>query len=429
MTAGAVTSLPDDTRRAVITGIGVVAPTGIGAAPWWQASLDGVSGIRAVSRFDAARYPIRHAGQIADFDAGRFVERRVLVQTDRWTHLGLAAADLALADAGFNPGEHDPFSIGVITASSSGGNEFAQREIEALWSRGPRHVGAYMSIAWFYAATTGQISIRHGLKGPSSVVAAEGAGGLVALAQARRAVRRGLHAVISGGVEASVGNPMALTCQLSNPGLSTEDSATAYRPFDARATGHLPGEGGAMLLVECLEQARARACASVYAEIIGYGATTDAAFPNRPATDPRQYARAITVALNDARIRPEEIDAIIADGAGTRAGDALEAQAIRTALGDRSHRVPVTVPKSMVGRLYAGGGALDAAAALLAIRDGVLPPTINVEQRVPDWLNLVRNATPARLHTMLVLARGHGGFNAAAVLRRAPEVAKQPTRR
>jgi minimal PKS chain-length factor (CLF/KS beta) len=401
----------------VITGIGVVAPTGVGTEPWWDATLRGVSGIRPITRFDASRYPIRHAGQIEDFDPGQFIERRLLVQTDRWTWLGLAATEMALGDARFAPSEHDPYSMSVITASSSGGNEFSQGEIERLWSRGPRHVGAYMSIAWFYAATSGQISIRHGVKGPSSAVAAEGAGGLVALGQARRAVRRGIDTVITGGVEASVGNPMALTCQLSNPAVKQHGAATSYRPFDAAAGGYLPGEGGAILLVESLAQAQAREGAHVYAEILGCGATSDAADPCHPAREPQQYARAIEIALRDASVAPDEIDAVVADGAGTRDGDALEAQAIQVALGSHSARVPVTVPKSTVGRLYAGGAAIDVAAAALAMRDQVLPPTINVSDPVPDWIDLVRQARPAPVQTVLVLARGHGGFNSAVVLR------------
>src|SRR5215217_5537370 len=230
-----ITSLPDSGRRAVVTGLGVVAPTGLGTEAWWAATLRGENGIRPIERFDASRYRIRYAGQVDDFD---------------------------------------PDAVSVITASSSGGNEFAQDEIERLWSRGPRAVGAYMSIAWFYAATTGQISIRHGCKGASSALAAEGAGGLTALGHARRTIRRGVEAVITGGAEASVGNPMALTCQHSNPALDGATGPDAYRPFDRRAAGAVPGEGAAILLVESLREARDRDAPQVLAEILGYAATS-----------------------------------------------------------------------------------------------------------------------------------------------------------
>ena len=171
-----ITSLPDRSQRAVFTGIGVIAPTGIGTEAWWAATLRGEPGIGAITRFDASAYAVGHAGEVTDFDASDHIPRRLALQTDRWTWMGLAAAELAFADAAFVPAEHDPYAMAVVTASSSGGNEFGQVEIQKLWGKGPDHVGAYQSIAWFYAATTGQISIRHGMKGHCGVVAAEGAG-------------------------------------------------------------------------------------------------------------------------------------------------------------------------------------------------------------------------------------------------------------
>ncbi len=412
------TSLPDRRRRAVVTGLGVVAPNGIGADAWWRATLAGTSGIKRIGRFDPSRYATRFAGEVSDFEATDFIERRTIVQTDRWTWMGLAATQMALDDAALDPAAQDPYGMSVVTASSSGGNEFGQVEIAKLWSRGPGFVGAYQSIAWFYAATTGQISIRHGMKGSSNVVASEGAGGLEALAHSRRTIRRGTRAIVSGGLEAPL-SPYALSCQLANGRMSTVPGADAYRPFDASATGYLPGEGGAVLLVEDLDAARARGAASLYGEIAGYGATNDACSPTGLPDSPRQLARAITVALDDAGVGPDDIDAVFADGAGSAHGDALEAQAIHAALGARAAEVPVTVPKSMTGRLYAGGAALDVAGALLAMRDGVLPPTINVAGSNGHGLDLVTGAArEAGLGTVLVIARGFGGFNSALVLRR-----------
>jgi 3-oxoacyl-(acyl-carrier-protein) synthase len=409
-----ITSLPDRSRRSVVTGIGVVAPTGIGTEPWWSATLRGEPGIGAITRFDASRYATRHAGEVAGFDASDHIERRLALQTDRWTWMGLAAAEMAFADAGFIPAEHDPHAMAVITASSSGGNEFGQVEIQKLWGQGPGYVGAYQSIAWFYAATTGQISIRHGMKGHCGVVAAEGAGALEALAQSRRALRRGMRAVVSGGLEAPIG-PYALCCQTANGRMTTVPEPTAYRPFDERASGYLPGEGGAVLLLETAEAAGRRG-APVYGEIAGYGATHDGG--RKP--DGGQLARAIRLALDDAGAAPDEIDVVFADGAGSIDADAAEARALHAALGARAAEVPVTVPKTATGRTYAGGAALDVAAALLSMRDGRIPPTINVERPAPDCgLRLVRDRSePAALHTALVVARGYGGFNSAAVVRR-----------
>jgi 3-oxoacyl-(acyl-carrier-protein) synthase len=236
----------------VITGIGVVAPNGIGTDTWWQATCAGEGAIKRIERFDPSRYATQLAGEVNGFSAEDWIEKRLMVQTDHWTHMALAATQMALEDAKLDPDEQDPDSMSVITASSSGGNDFGQREIQALWEKGPMFVGAYQSIAWFYAATTGQVSIRHNMKGPCGVVIAEGAGGLEALQHSRRTIRRGTPTVVSGGLEAPIG-PYALTCQLGNGNLSTAtDPSAAFRPFDVRANGYVPGEGGAILIVEDL---------------------------------------------------------------------------------------------------------------------------------------------------------------------------------
>jgi minimal PKS chain-length factor (CLF/KS beta) len=414
-----ITSTPRRDRRAVITGVGVIAPNGIGADAWWSATTAGTSGIGRITRFDPSRYATQFAGEVDGFDPVDHIDRRLKMQTDRWTWMGLAAAGMALDDASFRPAEHDPYSMSVVTASSSGGNEFGQVEIQALWSKGASHVGAYQSIAWFYAATTGQISIRYGMKGASGVVVSEGAGGLDALAHGRRAVLRGVDAVVSGGVEAPIG-PYALTCQMATGRLSSVAEPAAFRPFDERATGYVPGEGGAILLIEDLEAARRRGAPAIYGEILGYGATHDGHHPWSPPPDAGQLARAITLALRDADVAPEEIDVVFADGAGSRCWDDLEAQALHAALGAHAAVVPVAVPKTMTGRLYSGGASLDVASALFSMRHGVIPPAIGVDQPAAGCgLELVRGTSrPADVRTALVVARGYGGFNSALVLRR-----------
>jgi minimal PKS chain-length factor (CLF/KS beta) len=412
---------PEPSRRSLITGVGVVAPNGVGNEEWWKATNAGTSGIAKIKRFDPSKYATQLAGEVDGFNADDWIERRLQVQTDRWTHMALAATQMAFEDAKFDPAEFDEWSTSAITASSSGGNEFGQKEIQALWARGPKFVGAYQSIAWFYAATTGQISIKHGLKGPCGVVLAEGAGGLEALQHARRTIRRGVDTVVGGGLEGPIG-PYALTCQLGNGYMSeAAEPADAYRPFDKRANGYVPGEGGAILLVESSDRVEQRKAPHVYAEIAGYGATHDGHHWGEPAPDGAQFARAMSLALSDAGLSVEEVDAIFADAFGVPEFDALEAEAIKKVFGNRATAVPVTAPKSMVGRLYAGGASLDVAAAVLAMRDGVIPPTVNVDEPADGCdLDLVRDARQAQLGTVLVLARGYGGFNAAVVLRRAP---------
>jgi act minimal PKS chain-length factor (CLF/KS beta) len=397
----------------VVTGIGVVAPTGLGAAEHWAATLRGAGAIGEISRFDASPYPVRLAGEARGFVAAGNVPGRLIPQTDHWTHMALVAADMALADAGIDPAALPEYEMGVITASSSGGVEFGQREIQELWSKGPRHVGAYQSIAWFYAATTGQISIRYGMRGPCGVVVAEQAGALESLAQARRVLADGARMVVSGGTDAPF-SPYGLTCQLANGRLSTRrDPRRAYLPFDADADGYVPGEGGAILIVEDADRARERGAAP-YGVVAGHAATFD---PPPGSNRPPTLRRALEGALADAGLDPGDVDVVFADAAGTPEEDRAEAEAIAAVFGERG--VPVTAPKTMTGRLYAGGPALDVATALLAMRDSVIPPTIGVrEPALGCAIDLVTGEPrPARLRTAVIIARGHGGFNAALVLR------------
>jgi act minimal PKS chain-length factor (CLF/KS beta) len=410
-------TLPDRERRSVFTGVGVVAPNGADTESWWEATKSGQSGIERITHFDPSRYATQLGGEVPGFDASDHIERRLQVQTDRWTHMALAATQMAFDDASFEPFEQDAYSMSVVTASSSGGNEFGQKEIQALWGKGPGFVGAYQSIAWFYAATSGQISIKHNLMGPCGVVVSEGTGGLDAIQHSRRTIRRGIDTVVSGGTEGPIG-PYALTCQMETGNLSEEtDPSAAYRPFDKRANGYVPGEGGAILLLENAESAKERGAPQVYGEVAGYGATNDAYHHSDPAPGGEQYKRAAQVALDDAGIGPGDVDVVFADGAGVPAADAIEAQVINDLFGDKG--VPVTVPKTMVGRLYAGGASLDVATALFALRDGVIPPTINLDEPAEGCeLDFVTgSAREAKLRTALVLARGFGGFNSALVLR------------
>ncbi|WP_328645116.1 ketosynthase chain-length factor [Amycolatopsis sp. NBC_00348] len=397
----------------VVTGIGVVAPTGIGATAHWEAVLAGKSGIARIDRFDASGYPVRHAGQVPGFSAKERIPGRLIPQTDHWTHLGLAAAADALADAALDPAGVPEFEMAVVTSSSSGGTEFGQHEMERLYQNGPSWVGAYQSIAWFYAATTGQISIRHGMRGPCGVLACEQAGGLDVLGQARRLIRGGSRVVVSGGTDASL-CPYGLVAQLSAGGLSTvDDPARAYLPFDVEASGHLPGEGGAILIAESAESARERGV-EAYGVIAGYAA----GFDPPPGSDrPPVLRRTIARALADAGVKPSEVDVVFADASGVPAADLIEARALVETFGPGS--VPVTAPKTLTGRLYGGGAALDVATALLAMRAGIVPHTVGPERLAPGCdLDLVTRPRDADLRTALVLARGHGGFTAALVLRR-----------
>lgn len=406
----------DVTATVVVTGIGVTAPNGLGTEEYWAATRAARTGIGRVTRFDPAQYPSTLAGEVKGFVAGEHLPNRLLPQTDHMTQLALAAADWALADAGVEPASAPEFGMGVITASSSGGYEFGERELQNMWSKGGQYVSAYQSFAWFYAVNTGQISIRNGMRGPTGVVVSDQAGGLDAVAQARRQIRKGTGLVVSGGVDASICS-WGWVAHLAGERISgVADPDRAYLPFDAGACGHVPGEGGALLVLENLEVARARG-ARVYGEIAGYGAT----FDPKPGTGRAPgLRRAIRLALDDAGLEPGDIDVVFADAAAVPELDRVEADAITDVFGP--YGVPVTAPKTMTGRLLSGAGSLDLAAVLLSIRDGTIPPTTNISPDPAYELDLVCAVPRARaVRAAVVLARGYGGFNSAMVVRAAAE--------
>ncbi|MFD4321184.1 ketosynthase chain-length factor [Streptomyces sp. NPDC058548] len=409
-------------RRAVVTGIGVIAPNGLRADAYWKSVREGLGVLDRITREGCQDLPLKVAGEVRGFDAAALIEERFLVQTDRFSHYAMAAAQLALDDAGLaREDPEEPFEIGVVTAAGSGGGEFGQRELQKLWGQGSKFVGPYQSIAWFYAASTGQISIRSGFKGPCGVVASDEAGGLDGIAHAARAVRRGTGAVIVGAAEAPLA-PYSMVCQLGYPELSTvEDPDRAYRPFTAGACGFVPAEGGGMLVVEDESRARDRG-AAVRAVVAGHGATFTGA--SRWQESREGLARAIRVALDEAGCAPEEIDVVFADALGVPEADRAEVLALADALGAHATRVPVTAPKTGIGRAYCGAPVLDTAAAVFAMEHGVVPPTPNVFDICHDLDLVMSRARPAELRTALVLSRGLMGSNAALVVRRGDDTAR-----
>ncbi|MGW1163163.1 ketosynthase chain-length factor [Streptomyces sp. NPDC002513] len=403
-------------RRAGVTGIGVVAPNGTSTDTFWKATQAGLSVLDRVTREGCEHLPLRVAGEVRVFEPAATIEERFLVQTDRFTHFAMVAADLALEDARFGQADLSgtPFVAGVVTAAGSGGGEFGQRELQRLWGKGSRFVGPYQSIAWFYAASTGQISIRRGFKGPCSVVAADEAGGLDALAHAARAVGRGTDVIVAGATEAPLA-PYSGVCQLGYEELSTAaDPARAYRPFTADACGFVPAEGGAMLVVEEVGSARERGV-PVRATLAGHAATFTGA--SRWEESRAGLAQAIRGALDEAGCAPEEIDVVFADALGVPAADRAEALAIADVLGAHGRRVPVTAPKTGIGRGYCAAPVLDTAAAVLAMEHDLIPPTPHVVDPCHDLDLVTVRARPAELRTALVLSRGLMGSNSALVLR------------
>ncbi len=301
------------TATTVVTGIGITAPNGLGTEDYWKATLDGRSGIGPVTRFDASQYPATLAGEVPGFVAEEHIPSRLMPQTDHMTRLAMTAAAWAIDDAGVDAAALPEYGMGVVTAASGGAVEFGQRELQNLWSKGKEYVSAYQSFAWFYAVNTGQISIRHKMRGPSGVLLTEQAGGIDSLGHARRHIRKGIPLVVAGGVDAAL-CPWGWVPQLASGRMSTAgDPARAYLPFSPDACGYVAGEGGAILVTEDAGSARERRAPQVYGEIAGYAATLD---PAPGSARPPGLGRAARNALADAGLTPADIDVVFADAAG-----------------------------------------------------------------------------------------------------------------
>lgn len=407
-------------NEAVITGIGVVAPAGIGADAFWQGVSSGQSFISPITRFDTTGFASKMAGVVLDFQAREYIDPRVIAQTDRWTHFDLTCAREAITQAGVDIREKDPTRVGAVFAAGTGGNAFGQYQLHLCWEKGPRYVSAYESIAWFYAASIGQVSIRHGIRGYGRNICAEAAGGLIALAHAAKIIKQGMcDIVIVGGCEASIA-PYAFACHQASGLISREMGCYPYRPFDATRSGTIVGEGGAVFCLESKEHARRRG-ATILGEIAGGGQTFDGQVSREPASDGKEYARAIKQALGNAQLNPSDIDWIVCDGLGTQDGDLAEVKALQHVFGHELKGIPASAPKSMFGRLFNGASTVDVAMALLGMERNTVLPTVGCTQQDPQCaLDIVPNKARARnMQHVLIGARGFGGFNAALVVHKA----------
>ena len=406
-------------RRAVITGVGCVSAAGLYPGGMWSNVLEGVTGLRRIEGFDSTNFPVHVAGEVTG-DPAAAVPKRVLLQTDRHTHHGLVAADLALKDAGIEAGRLDPGRIGVVMANSLGGSTFGEDQLAKLYTRGARHVSAYMAIALFYAATVGQISIRHNLKGYAKTPVADRAGGVLALGDALRTITNGaLDVVLAGGCEAPV-SPYALTSCIETGLVGHTNGEIAYRPF-AGGDGYVIGEGGAVLVIEELQHAVRRGV-PVYAELVGFGHTFDGRDHMQPSADGTQYARAISSALDDAGIGAGDVGQVWVEGLGSAAQDDRELRALRKVFGDALAGVRLVCTKPLYGHTLAAAGALETAMAAVAQRERSLPraafPT--------DGLPFIAEAGVAPSKHTVVLATGRGGINAAIVLAPFDEPVQKP---
>lgn len=408
-------------RRVVVTGVGLLCSVGSSADECWQALCNGQSGIGPVTQFDATGFNCRIAGEVKNFDPARWVEKKELKKLGRFIQFAIAASDMAVKSSGIEITPEIAESVGVYIGSGIGGFEVIEREHRNLLEKGPNRISPFFIPATIINLASGQVSIRTGAKGPNSAVATACTTGAHAVGDSFRIIQRGeADAMICGGTEAAI-TPMGIGGFAAMRALSqrNDDPQRASRPWDRDRDGFIVGEGAGILILEELEFARRRG-APILAEVVGYGMSADAFHITSPSEDGEGAFRVMRNALRDAKLEPSQIDYINAHGTSTEMGDKLETVAIKRAFGDHARKVMVSSTKSMTGHLLGGAGGLEAGVTVLAVRDGIAPPTINHENPDPDCdLDYVPNsARNVPIRHALSNSFGFGGTNGSLIFRR-----------
>ena len=405
-----------ENRRVVVTGLGVVSPVGSTLDSFWAAILAGESGVGPITYFDTTAFDTKFAGQVKGFNVEDFVPKKDARRMDPFCHYGVAAAKMAVADSGLDMSKEDATRVGVIAASGVGGLQVLQAQMDILRSRGPGRFSPFIIPQMITNILPGLISINHGMKGPNFAIVTACASGTHCIGEALNLIRRGAGDVfVAGGSEGAI-------CELGVGGfnamraLSTrnDDPKTASRPFDKDRDGFVMGEGAGMLIVEEYEHAKARG-AKIYCELAGFGCTGDAYHITAPDESAAGPSRGMQLAIRDAGLNPADIDYINAHGTSTELNDSGETKAIKLALGEaEARRVAISSTKSMTGHLLGAAGGVESVVCALAIRDGVLPPTINYTTPDPACdLDYVPNvARQAKVRACLNNSLGFGGHNA-----------------
>ena len=408
-------------RRVVVTGVGLVSPLGIGREETWTGVLAGKSGAAPITHFDTTGFPVTIAAEVKGFDPLLYVEKKEVKKMGLFIQFAMAAAQFAVEHAGLNVTPEIADRTGVYIGSGIGGFDVIEREHTALMQGGPRKISPFFIPAAIANLASGFVSIRWGAKGPNSATCTACSSSAHALGDSFRLIQRGdADVMISGGAEGAI-TPMGVGGFTSMRALSmrNEEPEKASRPFDRDRDGFVVGEGAGILILEELGFALRRGV-PIWAEVVGYGMTGDAFHITQPAEDADGAVRAMRLTLADANVAPEQVSYINAHGTSTPYNDRLETLAIKKVFGDHAYKVPVSSTKSMTGHLLGGAGGLEAGLLVLAIRDQVLPPTINYENPDPDCdLDYVPNqARKAAIEYVLSNSFGFGGTNAALLFRR-----------
>ena len=408
------------TRRVVVTGLGLICGVGNTSAEVWKSIVEGRSGVTKITHFDASNHACQIAAEVKNFDPLNFIEKKEVKKMGRFIHLAMAATDEAMKMSGLQVTPENAERIGVHIGSGVGGFDVIEREHEALMNGGPRKISPFFIPAAIVNLAAGHVSIRYGAKGPNEATATACTTSAHAIGDAYKIIQRcDADVMIAGGSEAAI-TPMGVGGFAAMRALSTrnDEPEKASRPWDVARDGFVIGEGAGILVLEELEHARNRG-AAILSEIIGYGMSADAYHITQPAEGGEGGYRVMRNAIHDAKITPNDIDYVNAHGTSTPIGDVLETKAIKRAFGNHPH-LAVSSTKSMTGHLLGGAGGLEAGITILALRDQMLPPTINLEQ--PDEgcdLDYVPNvARKAPLNIALSNSFGFGGTNGSLIFRR-----------
>ena len=408
-------------RRVVVTGVGLVCACGIGTEETWNALQAGQSGIGPITQFDANAFDCRIAGEVKNFDPLNWIEKKELKKVGRFIQVALAAADFAVKMAGLEVTPEIADATGVYVASGIGGFDVIEREHSKLLQGGPGKISPFFIPATIVNLASGHISIRYGARGPNSATATACSASAHAVGDSFKIIQRcDAEVMICGGAEASI-TPMGIGGFAAMKALSrrNDEPARASRPFDAQRDGFVVGEGAGILILEALEHAQRRG-ANILAEIVGYGMSGDAYHITQPAEEGAGAYRVMMATLKDAKVPPEVVGYINAHGTSTPIGDAIETVAMKRVFGEHAKKIAVSSTKSMTGHLLGGAGGLEAGISILALRDQVLPPTINYENPDPacDLDYVPNHARKAEVEYALSNSFGFGGTNAALLFKR-----------
>jgi 3-oxoacyl-[acyl-carrier-protein] synthase II len=408
-------------RRVVVTGVGLLSPLGIGTEETWQNIRLGRNGISRIEQFDATEFACRIAGEVKNFEPNLYIERKEIKKMGRFIQFGIAATEFAMAQSGLRIDAHNAERVGVYIGSGIGGFEVIEREHKTLLEKGPSRISPFFIPATIINLASGYVSIRTGAKGPNSATATACTSSAHSIGDSFKIIQRGdADVMICGGAEAAV-TPMSIGGFAAMRALSqrNHEPEKASRPWDAQRDGFVVGEGSGMLILEELEQARHRG-ATILAEIVGYGMSSDAHHITSPPEDGDGAFRVMQRALADAGIEAAQIEYINAHGTSTEVGDKIETRAIKRAFCEHAYKLTVSSTKSMTGHLLGGAGGLEAGITVLALRDQIAPPTINHEFPDPECdLDYVPNqARQMKIEYALSNSFGFGGTNGCLIFKR-----------